>query len=238
MAISKGSLFSIKSQGRIGKNTLLRTVKGQTVAGAFSASHKPPTAAQSAARANYKAGCLLWRSMPALDKAAWAAQRPQLSTNKGFSNFMKSFLEGGEIMNINEVKALNLGANPPTVHSGDWLLWGAPLPFVDLFAGGWSAGIGEWFEVSLFLPAGTFNLITYNIESTEAGIYELLIDGVPQGSFDCYGASGQFYCYEFITGIVLPSAGLHTVRLECIGKHPDAYMYLILIGILGFRKTA
>jgi len=238
MAIGKGSLFSMKAQGRIGKHTLLRTVKGQTVAGAFSASHKPTTAAQTVARANYKAGCLLWRSMSASDRAAWAAQHPQLSTNKGFSNFMKYFLEGGELMNIGEMKALNLGANPPTVQSGGWVLLGVPAPFVDLFCGGFTTGVGEWFEVSLFLPAGTFNLFTYNCETPDGGIYELIIDGVPQGAIDTYGLSGVFYCYEFITGIVMPSAGVHTIRLECIGQNPASGNFMLLIGELGFRKTA
>jgi hypothetical protein len=237
MAIGKGSLFSFKTQGRIGKNTLLRTVKGQTVAGAFSASHKPTTAAQSAARANYQAGCLLWRSMSASDKAAWAAQRPQLSTNKGFSNFIQWFLEGGETMNINEVKGLDVGYSPPPRFVGIWdavnMLTGCKL----ILLNNASAAQYDEVEYDLIVPAGTFQVEIGLLFWTFCPIVELSLDGVVLTAIDLYVDVPLTGSVLVGTPQVFAAAASHTVKICAVDVNPLGAYYLGVSDIL-FRRTA
>jgi hypothetical protein len=90
MAKAKGGLFSLKAQGRIGDAVAFRGSHGQTVLQKISPSGKPASAAQAAARAGYAYNCQVWQSLPPAMRALWADERPQVSTNKGFSNFMSA----------------------------------------------------------------------------------------------------------------------------------------------------
>jgi hypothetical protein len=238
MAIGKGSLFSLKSQGRIGKNVKMRTLKGQTVAQSFRSPAAAASAQQIAARSFYSQGVAAWRAMAAPEISAWAAIRPQISTNKGFSNFMSYWLKGGADMLLYEVKGFDLGFKMPPRYAGVWAQGSLMPDNKNILGNSASNAVGDYFELDVLLPAGTFQVEFSSIKWLLAGIVDIYVDGVFLAQLDLYDPSGVIFCMECGAPLVFPKPALHCFRCEVVGQNPLSIGFMVLTDDVLFRKVA
>lgn len=96
-----------------------------------------------------------------------------------------------------------------------------------------------YLEWSLWLDAGTWEIVVHAVESEDAGIYTVSLDGTDVFSKDAYKVGGGI-AYDVLGSgsVVVASAGVKALRLRANGKNvssSDVYQY---ITDLVCRRTA
>lgn len=105
--------------------------------------------------------------------------------------------------------------------------WAWSAGWGNIFGGYLTAlsAVGKYTEWQAALPAGDCiaRILTY--KSTNRGIYSLKLDGVEVGQVDLYAASGAPNVLVEVSFSVA-SAGVKTVRWECVGKNASSTHYV------------
>lgn len=98
----------------------------------------------------------------------------------------------------------------------------------------------EYSEWKVWLPAGTWSLVAITSNYSFSGILTATLDGgASLGTIDTYqGGASYFNNLGTITGIVVPTTGIYTLRLKAATKHASSSGYESYIQWLQFRRTA
>lgn len=97
--------------------------------------------------------------------------------------------------------------------------------------------LGNYFEYDEYFEAGTWDLKYWYLTGVTRGITRVFIDGVQIGSdIDMYSASNVRNVSTLITGFSIATTGIHTIRLESVGKNASATSYKISSQLLAFAR--
>lgn len=94
----------------------------------------------------------------------------------------------------------------------------------------------SYLEWQVLLSAGTWKLEIMGITNTDEGIATLTLDGNSIGTLDWYG-SLTFNVIKSITGIVIASTGIKTLRLTATTKNGSSSEYYISLQFICLTRT-
>lgn len=88
--------------------------------------------------------------------------------------------------------------------------------------------VGDYVDFSVFVPApGLYSLSSTIKKFSSRGMFQVKVDGVPKGPVvDGYSASPAFVASRH-GSVTFPTAGLHVIRLEIVGKNTASTGYTI-----------
>ena len=105
--------------------------------------------------------------------------------------------------------------------------------------GGTVSGAGSYFEWQVLLEAGTWTLTEIFHKGANVGIHKILLDGVQIASgIDQYNAVNLMNNVNEVSGIVVASTGIKTLRFENTGKNASATYYGLAFQWITLRRTA
>lgn len=99
-----------------------------------------------------------------------------------------------------------------------------------------SGGSGSSIEWDVLLDAGTYTFDVFGYKNTDAGIIDVLVDGVSVGTVDQYAASGAT-AKQTVASVVIAAAGVKRIKLSVTTKNASSSAYLARISALGFTRT-
>ncbi|MBA7582388.1 hypothetical protein ES708_24316 [subsurface metagenome] len=97
---------------------------------------------------------------------------------------------------------------------------------------------GDNISYKAYLAAGTYTLLYCYLQTPMGGIVDIDINGSEVGSVDTYNANTRYNQFYKVTGIVIPSAGLKTIRLRVDGRNPSADYYFLPVCFISLWRTA
>ena len=97
---------------------------------------------------------------------------------------------------------------------------------------------GSYMDYRLYLDAGTYTFLIYYHTTSNAGIFDVDIDGSEIASFDSYNGSTVYNNRGLQTGVNVASAGLKTIKVRVDGKNALSTGYTIFIPYLALWRTA
>jgi hypothetical protein len=161
-----------------------------------------------------------------------------LSTNKGFSNFVKDYITGEVPMNIGEELCFDISDLSTHTRFGDWAvitvapwnhttLWNNPTP-----------SIGDYIEWKATLMPGDYRMIIKGSSGSNRGILALTVDGAWFEGFDEYSLSVQQGCYHSAATVTVAAKKEYTFRAAVSGKRPASTSYYVFLHALGVLRVA
>ena len=128
--------------------------------------------------------------------------------------------------------ALTTTAYAPYAQNGVTTLLTYPRVDTNMLAAGAS------ISFNLLLDAGTWTFGTITLNSGNAGIFAVALDGVTFGTIDCYNSPGLDGVYTTFTGVAV-TAGNHVLSLTCTSKNGSSSGYSgYLHKVVGVRTGA
>lgn len=96
---------------------------------------------------------------------------------------------------------------------------------------------GDYLEIKVWIPAGTWDLECVHYAGTDAAIKDFLLDGVSVGTIDGYGST-VVNKFSTITGISVATTKTYTLRVAINGKNASASAYSAQLYWIQLRRTA
>jgi len=106
--------------------------------------------------------------------------------------------------------------------------------YIDVY----KAGGGQWIEWYIWIKEGTYSLTLFYYQSSNATKIDIALDGTNiVSAFDCYIGAFNPHIKTIQTGIVVSTAGTHTVRFTSNGKNASSTDYHMGLFHFLFQRT-
>ncbi len=141
----------------------------------------------------------------------------------------------------------------PNVGEGHITLF--PFGYSALIAGTWGWGVAatqacagwfynsthadlDQFDFKAYLAPGTYTVSIFGKTDVDAGIIEVLIDGVSKGTVDIYSNPIVLNTIKTVAAISVTTAGLKTISLKVNGKNAGSSKHYLYATIISIYRTA
>ena len=141
-------------------------------------------------------------------------------------------------MLLYEVKGFDLGYKMPPRYSGVWVQSDLAPGNKNILDNLGAAAVGDYFELDVLLPAGTFQVEFSNVKWFVMGIVDVYVDGVFLAQLDLYDPAGVIFCMECGAPLVFTKPALHCFRCEVVGTNPLSGGFMVATDDVLFRKVA
>lgn len=84
--------------------------------------------------------------------------------------------------------------------------------------------VNNYIETDIWLDVGTYKVALIYHKDTDAGIYDIQLDGVSKGTVDGYAAAATNNNYSEVTGIAV-TKGLKVLKLNMGSKNASSSAY-------------
>lgn len=96
---------------------------------------------------------------------------------------------------------------------------------------------GNYLEWDIWLDAGTYKFAGFGSQTTDAGIWSLLLNGVSKATIDMYAAAATANVYVEATAIAIAAAGVYTFRLTSTTKNASSTAFTMYPYSLAWIRT-
>lgn len=133
---------------------------------------------------------------------------------------------------------LPLGVMRPEASSGTWSRVQNSTSFMGSWETNTSAANGDYIELNVSLPTGgTWTVELFHSSLSNAGILDVLQNGVSIGTVDMY-AAGTAQTRSEVSTTFSPTGGSTTLKLLLNGKNASSSSYLARLHAIQFTRTA
>lgn len=100
-------------------------------------------------------------------------------------------------------------------------------------------GVGTYREWKVLLAAGTWTLTYVHHREPGAGIWDVSLDGVVvDDNYDAYAAGSTYNSVREVSGVVVATTNVSTLRFEVVSKNASAVNYHLALQWINWKRTA
>ncbi len=131
-----------------------------------------------------------------------------------------------------------LGPHYLSITAGTWVWFVASQFLAGVFYNS-SDAQNDRINFSVYLAKGTYTFDIITVTGSAYAIISLLLDGVSQGTIDCYVAGGPNYTQKkTIANITISTSALLTISLKAATRNASCTNWYIAFHSFAFQKTA